>query len=245
MQNLGGRVFLKRKQVPSSAKRTVTDDWIAALPREKAQLFDVVVRRWESFYAMMSVALDDGLSFRARGELVCARQQVIVAADLFTRLAGVLIGSCDAAAARSRQMEIQPLVKPLVVEFFRGDTGRSAATRNQLLHNILINRRLRFAQKTRILSETMLLLTGEFNLAIEEIADAVTIAPVASWSNLELIHHDFTTCLRETEIVLKCFLRALPAEQVEAFQSELDSTPPLPKQKPRPRVRPKANRASA
>ena len=41
---------------------------------------------------MMSVALDDALSLRARGELVCARQQVSVAADLLGRLAGVAHG---------------------------------------------------------------------------------------------------------------------------------------------------------
>lgn len=238
-------MFLKRKQLPSSAKRTVADDWIAALPRDKSQLFDTIVRRWESFYAMMSVALDDGFSFRARGELVCARQQVTVAADLFARLAGVLIGSCNAAAARARQMETVPTVEPLDPSFFRGDTARSAATRSEILHSVLITSRLRFAQKLKILSETMFLVVGEFNHAAEDISAGITIAPASTWATLESLHDDFTTCVRESEVVLKCFLRALPAEQVEAFRVELDSTPPLQLAKPKSRVRAKASRASA
>jgi hypothetical protein len=238
-------VFLKRKQLPSSAKRTVMDDWIAALPRDKAQLFDVVVRRWESFYAMMSVALDDGFSFRARGELVCARRQVTVSADLFTRLAGVLIGSCNAAAARGRQMASVPPVEPLNPSFFRGDTARSAAARSEFLHGVLITSRLRFAQKLKILSETMLLLAGEFNGAAEDISAEITIAPPSSWATLETLHDDFTTCMRENEVVLKCFLRALPADQLEAFRVELDSTPPLELVTPKSRVRAKPSRASA
>ncbi len=38
-----------------------------ALPREKNLVFQTVVQRWECTYAMMSVALDDALSLRARG----------------------------------------------------------------------------------------------------------------------------------------------------------------------------------
>ena len=47
---------------PSSEGRKVTDDWFTALPREKSQVFEAVVRRWECAYAMMSVALDGALS---------------------------------------------------------------------------------------------------------------------------------------------------------------------------------------
>ena len=43
---------------------------------------------------MMSVSLDDALSLRARGELVRARQQVSMSADLLSRLAASLTGAC-------------------------------------------------------------------------------------------------------------------------------------------------------
>jgi hypothetical protein len=155
------------------------------------------------------------------------------------------VGSSNAAAARSRQMPTVPPVQPLNPSFFRGDTARSAATRNQFLHGVLITSRLRLWQKLKILSETMLLLASEFNDAAEDVCFGITIAPMSAWATLESLHDDFTTCLRESEVVLKCFLRALPAEQVEAFRVELDSTAPLELAKPKPRVRAKASRASA
>ena len=64
----------------------MADDWVSALPREKNKIFEAIVGRWESSFAMMSVALDEALALRARGELVCARQQLSVAADLLVRL---------------------------------------------------------------------------------------------------------------------------------------------------------------
>lgn len=237
--------MFKRKRATLAAKRTVTDDWIAALPRAQAEVFEVTVRRWETFHAMMSIALDDAISYRIRGELISARQQAAVSADLFTRLAGVLIGSCNATAAHGRHMDSLPPVRALDEENFRSDTGRSAATRSLILHNVLIGGRLRFSNKLKILTETMNLLVVEFRNAAEEVSEGLTIAPDTTWAALDELQYDFTTCLRETEIMLKCFLRALPAEQVQAYQHDLESTPPLsvPKPKAQPRVR--ANRASA
>ncbi len=87
-------MFSRRKSVRVE-QRKVLDDWVAALPREKSQVYQVVVRRWECSYAMMSVALDEALSLRASGELVCARQQVSIAAGLLGRLAPSLISLCE------------------------------------------------------------------------------------------------------------------------------------------------------
>jgi hypothetical protein len=38
---------------------------------------------------------------------------------------------------------------------------------------------------------------------------------------LECLHYDFNTCLRESEILLKCFLGALPASQLMQFEQTL------------------------
>jgi hypothetical protein len=43
---------------------------------------------------------------------------------------------------------------------------------------------------------------------------------------LDCIHYDFNTCLRENEILLKSFLRALPVQNLGAFAHELGV--PLP-----------------
>jgi hypothetical protein len=234
-------VFSRRNPRPSSEGRKVTDDWFTALPREKSQVFEAVVRRWECAYAMMSVALDGALSLRARGELVCARQQVSVAADLLVRITGTLVSFCDTLSSRGRHIHRLPPVEPLNTEFFRGDTGQSAASWNGILHHLLFGDRKRFFHKVRILSDTLEQIEREFREAASDIARGLSTDPADCWKKLDYLHYDFSTCLRETEIVLKCFLRALPAEQLSGLADELDAPPPAR----RLRVKPRLTRAPA
>jgi hypothetical protein len=221
----GGSVFLGRKKNPHSTKRSVSDEWIAALPREKGQLFDAVVRRWECSYAMVSISLNEAFSLRSRGELIGARQQVAVSDELLARIAVVLIEGCQSISNRGRHISNVPQVLPLNTEFFKGQTAQSAASWNEFLHHVLFADRSRFFQKLRILSETLEMIVSEFHGEVEELSDGLSLHPNESWLSLESFHYDFNTCLRETEILLKSFLRALPLEQVSAFGEEIDVTP--------------------
>ncbi|HUA00631.1 MAG TPA: hypothetical protein VMB02_09890 [Candidatus Aquilonibacter sp.] len=206
------------------------------MPREKGQVFDTVVRRWECAYAMMSVALDDALTLRARGELVCARQQVSVAADLLGRLSSTLVGLCDTISSRARHISRIPAVEPLNTEFFRGDTGQSAASWNGILHHLLFADRSRFFHKVRILSDTLEQLEREFHDAAGDISKGLSVEPADCWTKLDYLHYDFSTCLRETEIVLKSFLRSLPSDLLPAIATELDAPPPAKRLRAKPRL---------
>jgi len=241
---LGGSVFLKRKPGTSSSRRSVSDDWIAWLPRDKVQLFDAVVHRWETFYAMMSVSLDDALSLRARGELVRARQQVSVSADLLEHLAASLIRACGVLSGRGRHISNVPNVAPLNTDNFRGETAQTAASWNEFLHRVLFASRSRYFQKLRILSETLDNLTREYTDAAEEVTAGVSVQPGDSWDKLECLHYDFTTCLREAEVLVKSFLRSLPAEQLQAFAAELEAEP-VPEKRTIAAPRTRISRASA
>jgi hypothetical protein len=193
------------------------------LPGEKRELFDGIVRRWELSYAMMSVALDDALSLRASGKLVCARQQVSTAAQLAERFAELMISSCTMLAHKARNVEDLPLVEPLNAEFFRGHIGLSAASWSGILHSVLRSDRSRFLNKLRILSGTLERLKREFHQAANAIyADSLAIS--GAWSTLDCSHYDFNTCLRETEVVLKSFLRALPSEDTGSLASLSEPT---------------------
>jgi len=236
-------VFSRRKSSPSSSRRSVSADWYSSLPREKSRVFDSVVARWESTYAMMSIALQDAFTFRSRGQLVCARQQVGVAAELLGRVSRLLVSALDALSASARHLSDIPHVEPLKTEFFRGDTGQSAASWNAILHQVLFAERSRFFHKLRILSTTLDRIDIEFNDTAAEISDGVTTDPNLTWGKLDSLHFDFNTCLRESEVVFKSFLHALPSEQLSTLAFELDK-PPLAK--PRPvRFRPRAFRIPA
>jgi len=227
---LGAGVF-PRQETRRVQRRKVLDDWVAALPREKSQLYQVVVQRWECSYAMMSVALDGALSLRASGELVCARQQVSIASGLLGRLSPSLISLCETLSAHGRRVSRFPVVEPMNADFFRGDTAQSAASWNGILHHVLFSARSRFFHKLRILSHTLALLEAEFEDAASEISKGLSVQPGDCWQRLDNIHYDFNTCLRESEVVLKSFLRVLPDEQLSAVATDLDA-PPQPKPLP-------------
>jgi hypothetical protein len=193
---------------------------------------------------MTSVSLDDAFSLRARGELVRARQQVSMSAELLSRLAAALLLACGVLSDRGRHISNVPNVAPLNAENFRGETAQTAASWNEFLHRVLFASRSRYFQKLRILSETVQNLTREYAEAADDIAAGISIQPGDSWDKLECLHYDFTTCLREAEILVKSFLRALPGEQVTAFASELDAVP-VPERRPTIAARTRISRASA
>jgi hypothetical protein len=207
-------------------------------------LFDAVVHRWETFYAMMSVSLDDALSLRARGELVRARQQVSVSNDLLARLEASLVGACGVLSHRGRHISNVPNVAPLKTDNFRGETAQTAASWNEFLHRVLFASRSRYFQKLRILSETLQNLTREYSDAAEEVTAGTSVQPGDCWDKLECLHYDFTTCLREAEILVKSFLRSLPGEQLQAFAAELDAVP-VPEKRTVAPPRTRISRASA
>jgi hypothetical protein len=205
----------------SSTRRSVSDDWVCALPREKSQTFDLLVAKWESVYAMMSVSLDDSLSLKARGELVCAREQVTVTAELFERVSFVLVSFCEVVERHSRHLRSFPTVHPLNTDFFRGNIAQSAASWNSILHRILFGDRSRFHHKIRILSETLRRLNVEFHKAALAISKGSTVHPAESWKAVDCIHYDLNTCLRESEVLLKSFLRVLPVQNLGAFALDM------------------------
>jgi hypothetical protein len=234
-------VLFKRRRAPSPVRRNASDDWRATLPREKNQVFESIVRDWECSYAMLSVSLDEALAQRARGELVCAQQQVAITSELLFRLTSTLTNACAVLSESGKRVTNLPLVQPLHTEFFRGDTGQSAASWNSLLHNVLLGHRSRFFHKLRILSNTVEHLGVEFEQNAHDIASGLSVEPAACWKELDSLHYDLNTCLRESEVMLKSFLHALPAEQLAVFGTELSR----PRTAARPRPVPRATRATA
>jgi len=175
---------------------------------------------------------------------VRARQQVSMSADLLSRLAASLAGACGVLTNRGRHISNVPSVEPLNTENFRGETAQTAASWNEFLHRVLFASRSRYFQKLRILCETVQKLGVEYNDAAEEVAAGISVQPGDCWDKLECLHYDFTTCLREAEVLVKSFVRALPGEQLSAFASELDAVP-APHKRATAAPRTRISRASA
>ncbi len=208
--------------------RSVRADWFAPLPVEKHRLFEAAEDKLEISYRMLSVALDEAFARRGEGLLACAQLHAGVSADLFDRLAARLLAALRALEDHGRHFGTLPNLTVLNPEFFRGETAQRMARKSSLLQTVLFSGRSKFFHKLRALAETVEDLQGEFREVAQEIADGASVHPGASWDALEVLHYDLNTCLRETIVVLKCFLCVLPNEEVQPFWQKLKVCAELP-----------------
>jgi hypothetical protein len=152
---------------------------------------------------------------------VLARQQAAIASQVMQPLTRTVTSALARIDDEARHMPDLPVVDSLNPSFFRGPTAQDAASWNHLFFHILFGSRARFFLKVRILSEMLEKIAQEFCTSADEIADGASTWPERSWSALECLHYDFNTCLRESEVLLKCFLGTLPASRLPQFEQTL------------------------
>ena len=206
----------------SSPHRSVRDEWLARLPEETDAFFRASKAHFEACYGMLSVTLDEALSLGQQGELPHARAEAGVCSVLYGNLAALLLKALSALESHTRHYGTQPAVAPLEPGYFRGEAPRRSSTWNSLLHLVLFGSRSRWFHKLQTLQEIIADLAIEFRAAAEELSAGTAIDPAGRWASLEAMHDDLNTCLREMVVMLKCFLRALPAEQVKPFRGRFD-----------------------
>lgn len=202
-------------------RSSVQQDWIAWLPLEKRRLYDQVARAWEDAYAMLSVALNDAISSREQGQLARARENIGVAANLTGRLAEPLLSACQVLEIRARYLSNSPSVAPLDPANFRTHIARQTAGWDSVLHRVLFASRSRYSHKLRALQFTIATLAEQFFVSAEDLSSGMQTRPDETWLALDSLHYDLNTCLRETMVLLKSFLRALPDASFEAISQEL------------------------
>ena len=219
---------LSGAQQKISAEECVRTEWISHLPGERQQLFRDVVMSLEATYTMMSVALNEAMVLRADGKLVQAREQAGVCGDLGERLArkvGVLIRGMK---QHGEKMTAVPVVLPFTVSNFRHSEARLAAGLQWLLHQLMPSTRLRFFHKLRVLQVAVGSLARQFKSTARDIAENQSVRPSAAWQDLDCLHYDLNTCLREAIVTMKCFLRGMPQDLFTVFQQELRGIPTTP-----------------
>jgi len=195
--------------------------WLCRLPAERQQLFEQTVGALDAAYAMMSITLDEAMQLRSQAQLVQAREQAGVCAELSERLAGKLLHVLGAIRGQAKYLPQFPAVLPLARANFRHKGAREAAGWQSVWHSLLPSARFRFYQKVHSLRRTVEGLSREFEENARDIADNTSTEPGQSWQALDHLHFDLNTCLREAIVVLKSFLRTAPQETFLEFQQEL------------------------
>jgi hypothetical protein len=206
-------------RVPSARGMSVKDDWRAWLPQEKNRVFCSYVRQMEVSYNMLSVSLDEALELRHCGQFSKAGQAVFVTPELCTRFANTLVSLLWSLSEHAKHYGTTPNAAPLDPANFQGSRGQRVARLNSLLCRVLLSERSQFLYKISTLGEMVEDLSQDFRSAAEEIVSSSSMTPDMLWSAMDATHYDLNTCLRETIVLLKSFLMALPECELDAFQA--------------------------
>jgi hypothetical protein len=170
---------------------------------------------------MFSVNLDEALGMRQAGRLSLAHQLLSVAPALCQSLASPLLGVLNAMRVHTRNFGRAPNLVPLNPEHFLNSRNQRVARFNCLFAFLLLTNRSQFLYKIAALAKIVEELGQGFQSAVQTLEEGLTPRPDRYWDILDAAHHDLNTCLRESVVILKCFLHALPEEQLADFQYSL------------------------
>ena len=200
---------------------SVQSDWCGWLPEAKMQAFKVYSGEFETCYIMLSVSLNEALGLRRAGELRKSFQIVDVIPALCARLTERLQGLLSSLDEHAKHYGVVPSVEPLDAANFRGGQGQRAAHCNSLLSAVLLSQRAQFLTKINSLRHVVGDVGVDFREAAQDISSAPERARERLWTALDDDHFDLNTCLREAMVLLKCFLRVLPDDQLTCFQETI------------------------
>jgi hypothetical protein len=199
-------------------------DWFSDLVEVKNQAFQKRVRELETSYLMFSVSLNEAIGLHKDGFVKKSLEVVEVSAQLCQRLSRLLENLLRGVSAYSAEHGTDPSVAPLVLTNFLGDRSRLLALKSLVRHRTLLRRRAQFQNKTRALRQIVRYAVIDFCASSDSVAHEGVVADrLGVWEALDHAHFDMNTCLRESVIMLKCFLQVLPVAELRRFEDLLDN----------------------
>ncbi|HEX4545107.1 MAG TPA: hypothetical protein VH110_02020 [Candidatus Acidoferrum sp.] len=189
------------------------------MTEDKAQAFYNHVRQLESSYAMFSVSLNESMELRQQGILGKAAQNMEISSGLCGHLTRPLTCLLRALGEHAKHYGTMPSAAPLDPANFMGPKGQRSARMSALVSRVLLSHRQQFLYKANTLCEMVEDLSKDYCQAADDLAEYRAANPRSAWDSLDANHFDLNTCLRETIVLLKSFLMALPEDQLGAFQN--------------------------
>jgi hypothetical protein len=215
---------LKAPTPPHGEGTSVQADWIGWLPEAKMHAFRVYAKEFEARYLMLSISLNEAIGLHNSGSDRKSYQIVLITPALCERLADPLEGMLCSLEEHVRRNKMVPSVCPLNAADFHGLRGQRSARKSSLVSNALFSQRAQYLSKIGTLREMVNYMSDDFCHAAEGL-----VSPRGAtnrdglWAAMDAGHFDLSSCLRESMILLKCFLRVMPNEQLHAFQKTVSA----------------------
>ena len=198
---------------------SVQADWRKWLPRDKAQVFFDLVQQLENVYTMFSVSLNEAIELRQEGSLFKSLMALGISAELCSFFTVPLTRLLRALSEHAKHYGTTPNAAPMDPANYLGQRSQRSARMSALLDHVLLSHRLQFLHKVSTLEEMVEDAGKDFRDAADELAAGLCIDPGRMWDEVDVGHYDLNTCLRESIVLLKSFMIALPDVQLEAFRN--------------------------
>ena len=212
-----------RSQSSQVCPGSVSQDWRKPLSSEKSDLYARCLQDLETAYTMFSVSLDEALGMRRSGRYGYAQELLSLSPELCNRLSSPLRCLLGTMLVHARHFGITPNLVPLNPENFQSPRSLRLARFSELFSKVLLTKKSQFVNKMSTLEDIVEELDEGFVATSVELLEEESIEPERDWELLDAAHYDLNTCLRETAVLYKSFLHALPEEQLAEFQSTLES----------------------
>ena len=212
---------LVRCQSNQVRRGSVSQDWRTPLCGEKTEAYAEYAKKLEVAYTLFSVSLDEALGMRRTGRAMKAQEALGVSGPLCYRLSIPLRCLLRSMVVHARHFGITPNLVPLNPANFQSVRSQRIARFNELFSKVLLTRKSQFFHKISTVEDLVEQLESRFHMTSEEFAEDESIQPERDWELLDAVHYDLNTCLRETVVLYKSFLHALPEGQLASFQATL------------------------
>jgi hypothetical protein len=173
---------------------------------------------------MFSVSLNESMCLNESEHASNIFQSLSVVEELCGRFAQQMTAVLHAMSQHGRHFGVIPNIDALDVANFQSLTSQRAVRHSNLLAHILLSQRSQFLNKLGTLEDVVDDLSDDFSAAIAHLRTELLDAAFSSnldvpslWKSLDLSQYDLTTCLRETDVLLKSFLCVLPEDQLAGF----------------------------
>jgi len=199
-------------------------DWVAGLSVGSRQLFESCIKELESTYLILSVSLNEAISLHNVWDDK-SLEVVALSSAFWCPLAQSLAIILTSIASHCKTNRILPSCVPLDPNNFVSRRAKHLAQNASLLSDFVPLQRALLSTKVRTMTAILEDISAKFHGTTKDLLAQGKSSDSDLWTALDEAHFDLNTCLRETTVLLKCFLLVLPVEQLFDFRSALSRLP--------------------
>jgi hypothetical protein len=197
-------------------------DWSGALPEPHLAVFNLNSKELESSFGMFAVSLNEAVTLYRDGSLALSFEQATLTSGLCLRLYRDLDNVLRSLSKHSHAHGTNPSVAPLNPSDYRSQHALRAAFASSLWSVAVLSQHKKFVNKVEALRAMVKHIGNDVCSSADLLGSrGATIVPEPQWLTITEGYWDLNTCLRESVVLLKCFLRVLPDDQLLAFQDSI------------------------